>query len=1199
MWRGRTIVRRAIAGLGWLGALGTWHRVASAQARADIIDGVLVDSLAHPVSNAVVYATRAPDRQTQVDTVGSSGTFHFAFARSVGEYLLVVTADGFRDHRERIFVSDTGSCCRRLIVHLQPTVTIAAVRIVARPVRPPRREGIVGEVGSDEDFVSGVNAILPPGREGDLIAMAGSLPGFVLTGSGVSTLGLDASQNGTTLNGLTMTGSVLPRDLKTVTRVTSTSYDPARGGFSGAQTAVDMTPGTNYSSRRGSAAVTAPTSERFTAGRGDVRWPSGQFLISGGTDGALIYDRFFYNVAAQLSRSVPNVIGLDDTRAAGPLLGVDRPVLDRLLEDANQMGIPLGLHVAPPRVDEASLGGRVDYSQSTDAAIGASALVHMRNANGEAVQPFAVSLSGSTVSDLSATLQAFSTRYVRNRVLNDFRTALTLSNYTRRPLASFPRVLVDNFSGVDYGQPALTYSLGGSLQRPSRRRASSAEIIDELSRSVTRTVRLKATAGVRIGQTTLSALGADPGSFVFSSIQSFENNIPATFTRAVQLFGESERRNESFAALSASAGIGTDLQWTVGARADLQHVSVLGGPSSATALERGVPQATNVELSPRLGFTKRFSKRRPFPTMRTNTMGTFIDVPTGVIRGGVGRFVGQLPGAGRDQLGAENLTCFGLTSPTPEWSAYTTNPASSPHACNADGGERDLETARPLYAEHVQPPASWRASLGFTNAKGPFNFGVEGMASWNLSQTMLVDQNVSSQPKFREGIDARPVFVNPESIDQATGAIISPDWRLDPTYAQVLKYTSNQRSFSDRVTVTASLMPTILQRGSLSASYSLAHAAGKLGGEDVPSFGRIVDLVGAPLPLDYRHQIVVQAGWMFSNGVTASLFANAISGSPYTPVIAGDANGDGIAFDRAFIFAPSSFGRVGDSAAYQHLLQTVPRQARRCLETQFGHQAALNGCRTPWSVRTNMTVGKMVHIGVLPSMNVSLSVANPIALVDRLVHDGKERGWADVPNVDPVLFAIRGFDAASKQFLYVPNAQFGHDRRGFESQTSGLRMTLDFRIDFSTPVDAQTLERFLSPGRGRTPGPRLSRETLKMRYARLVPGIYRQILQQSDSLLITQSQAEALVEAEKPYVIQLDSVWTALSEYLTSLDDAYDAPEALRQVDKATDLAWSLSQAQAPIIKRILVPVQIQMLPLIPRLLITATEPVSIRIRQY
>ena len=139
-------------------------------------------------------------------------------------------------------------------------ISLDAVRVTAGRERPGRNDN-GQDIGGREQTLNTNN--VPIDILGDLAAMAATLPGVTLIpdanggASGFSVLGLGADQNNITLNGLNFGGTDLPRDATTQTRVTTSSFDPSRGGFSGAQIALRTNSGTELPD-----AVAAPDGRR-------------------------------------------------------------------------------------------------------------------------------------------------------------------------------------------------------------------------------------------------------------------------------------------------------------------------------------------------------------------------------------------------------------------------------------------------------------------------------------------------------------------------------------------------------------------------------------------------------------------------------------------------------------------------------------------------------------------------------------------------------------------------------------------------------------------------------------------------------------------------------------------------------------------------------------------------------------------------
>lgn len=142
------------------------------------------------------------------------------------------------------------------------------MRVLASRPRPgafvlsdfPVGSGLGGDKVAD-----GIEGVLAPDQEGDIAALAATVPGVTLTPGGIEAFGTGAEQTVTTLNGLTFGGGTLPRDATTSVRVQASPWDPARGGFGGALVATTVAPGGRFAQRRARVSVDAPALQ-FAAG---------------------------------------------------------------------------------------------------------------------------------------------------------------------------------------------------------------------------------------------------------------------------------------------------------------------------------------------------------------------------------------------------------------------------------------------------------------------------------------------------------------------------------------------------------------------------------------------------------------------------------------------------------------------------------------------------------------------------------------------------------------------------------------------------------------------------------------------------------------------------------------------------------------------------------------------------------------------
>jgi hypothetical protein len=501
-----------------------------------------------------------------------------------------------------------------------------------------------------------------------------------------------------------------------------------------------------------------------------------------------------------------------------------------------------------------------------------------------------------------------------------------------------------------------------------------------------------------------------------------------------------------------------------------------------------------------------------------------------------------------------------------------------------------------MFDRSYTAPRSWRGNLAWNSQYGRLGFSLEGVYSLNLNQPSTIDLNFADVPQFTLAEEGdRPVFVRPASIVPVTGATAGIDARRTSAFGRVLNHTSDLRSVSRQLTTV--LTPDLpFGRYFASLAYTLSSTRAEHRGFDGATFGSPLEREWAAGDFDVRHQFQLQAGWSTRN-FSITLFGRLASGAPFTPLVSGDINGDGLANDRAFVFDPAA---VSDAALHQglrSLLDSGPEWSRECLARQLGHVTERNSCRGPWTQALNARVtlsNRLLRTG--NRVNVALNLANPLGGLDQLLHGSSNlQGWGTQARPDPVLYQVRGFDPAEQRFRYAVNERFGDTRPSQSLVRAPFRITLDVRIDWGTPLPVQQLDRFLRPGRGGRPGSRMSADSLEKRYVRNVPDIYAAILQESDSLLLTPQQTEALKTAQASYRAKLDPIWKGLAAYLAALPDRYIASEALKRQEDAIDDAWEISRQEGPAIKGILSPLQLRMLPDMVSTVINAKEKLRIR----
>jgi hypothetical protein len=585
--------------------------------------------------------------------------------------------------------------------------------------------------------------------------------------------------------------------------------------------------------------------------------------------------------------------------------------------------------------------------------------------------------------------------------------------------------------------------------------------------------------------------------------------------------------------------------------------------------------------------------------MRSGAMGMFSSRPHGVLRGSFGRYVGRpsldalVQSAAYSGSASPRLRCLGAATPSPDWAGLLSGSLAPPGSCSdagslVDSGSVAYQVARPLAGADA-----WRATLGWASAIHGFSLAVEG--TWSTTRRILslaLDETKVS--RFTSLPDGRTVFVFPEAIDPTSGLLVSGLG----AGASRPRYLYDERGSGRASQLTLSLTPLVanVTGHHWSAAYTIASSTISAYGLDHPGAAGAPQGERAPARFDIRHSIVGQAGIVTRAGYSLVLLARAQSGLPFTPIIAGDVDGDGVSGDRAYF--PGNTAPENDSllVATQRLAATTTRAGRACIHDVQGTIAGINSCRTPWSF--NATLFARSPAGLHPRLHLSERVTatayadNVVSLVDRIVHGDHSVGWGSSADLDPVAFRVSGFDAANRRFIYRPNPAFGRAR----ASASSYRVGFTVAIDLSQPPNAQSLQRFLSPGRGFNPGPRLSADTIAQQFGRTVVDVYDMVLVQSDSLLLRQNQIDSLLAWQPEYRRTLAAMWGALGHDLAGLDDGYDAKAALARTDSVTDEAWAVAQQHARRIFVLLDPLQQALLPQLLQTLGTSAQRVRIRV---
>jgi len=1177
-------------------ALGSARSLA---AQADVIRGQVTAAADNaPILGVVVTATSISGNVSRTARTNSDGRYTIIFPGGDGDYWVTFAGIGFTSRRfevkrladESVLIADA-----RL-----PPITLDTIYVRAGHRRPSRTEPTGDVSGTDRPVDA---SLVSPEQAGDLAAMGATVPGVTyIPGtngdpSGFSVLGLSTDQNLTTLNGLSSSATDLPRDAGVSISVATSPYDVSQGGFSGGALNVRTFPGSNYLVQSMSAIGNAPPLE-WTDPAGRALGQQFTNLSLGGLfSGPIAYDKAFYNVAYQVGRRSNDLATLLNT---GPLglqaEGIAQDSVTRLLGILRGVGAPVTVSGFPTSRlgDQASFLGSFDFAPPSSTSGQALNLTVNGSWNrATPASPLATQLPASSFAstgwNASARLQH--TAYL-GFVLSETGLSWSLSRRYLSPYLEQPSgsVLVQSdFPDGTSGVQAIQFG-GTSLQ--STATTGSLELRNQLSWFSTDSKhRVKLDAEVRRDSWAQTQASNLLGTFTFNSLADLEAVQPASFTR--QLGSLRASGSELVGALSLGDAYrpGSGFQIVYGLRLDGDHY--LDRPASNPDVERLLGVANDrvpdgVYLSPRVGFSWTYGTAEQIGAFQGAAR-----VPRAIVRGGFGVFQNtpsaQLLGQAIVNTGlpsaTQQLTCVGAAAPTPDWSAYAADPASVPTQC-ADGSQGTVfASGAPnvtLFAPGYAAEKSVRSTLQWA---GPvldnhLMATVTGTYSLNLDQAGSRDLNFDPTVRFTLPDEGnRPVFVQPTSIVPATGAVATLDSRVSAQFNRVTELVSNLRSWSRQLQLQISPL-SLNSTFTWGLAYTFSSVRDRANGF-TSTGGSPLDVSEARSAMDWRHQIQVTLGANLFDLLRVNWVQRFTSGSPYTPIISGDMNGDGYANDRAFIFDPARTADTALASGMSRLLAGSPGSVRRCLDPQLGRVAGRNSCEGPWTTTGFLSLAfNPLKVRLPQRATLSLQVANPLGAFDLLLHgEGHLHGWGQTPAPDPRLLIVRGFDAGADRFIYEVNQRFGATSQAVSAVRNPVVVTLSLMVDLGPTRERQYLNQTLDRGRTLT-GTRASAPFLRAVYGS--GGIINPIatiLAQADSLHLTGPQADSLATLNWWYVTHLDSIWSPVIRQYVGLPDRYDRKAVFERYRKAREASVDLLVTAAPAIRSLLTASQRRKLP--------------------
>ena len=1072
----------------------------------DIITGRIVGPDSQPIVGAKVDVMSSETQVTRSTRTNDRGRYTVVFPDGGGQYLVTITYIGLAPARIQLQRNaDEDRLVADARLSLTPT-QLATVNVRGRQ----QPQGQRAEAGGTERGLPPMITNRLPVDAGDLNALAALVPGVLpiagtdTTPASFTIAGQPASQNAITLDGLTFGAAAIPSDAVRSTRVITSTYDVARGQFTGGQVASTTRGGTNNLS--GTATyLNRDQALEFSGVSGPFGNEYAQNQFSFGIGGPLRKDRAFLFGAGQLSRRSSGLPSLLDADVSSlQQLGASGDSVARFLGLLGGYGIsPVAGAPSERLTDNASVLVRSDVTLTESHSITLRGDWRSSDQGGQRVAALSVphtggdakSSGGGGMLTLTSRLGSF---------INELRAYTSVDTRRADPYLTLPGGRVTVASILDDGTNAVSsFQFGGSAGLPQHSRTTLTEASNELSWvSPEAAHRLKVGALLTVDRTRTGSFPNEYGTFVFNSLADFANNQPAAFTRTL------EARTRESGAMSGALYLGdgwrpTDaLQLTLGARLEGSRYPTT--PAYNPAVEAAFGRRTDdvpseVHVSPRAGFTWQLGRQENGP-------------PSLIVRGGAGEFRSRAPSqliAGALDAtglasGQSQITCIGTAVPIPDWRAYQQDPSAIPTDCAGApspgfAGRRNVIVFDPDF----QAPRAWRGSLGLTRRfRERYAFNVDATYARGVAQTGSTDLNLDDTPEFTLSTEHnRPVFVPASTIVPATGQSSIVESRRNQAFATVNEITS--RLASDTRQVTTSVSGFGFRGTTFTLSYTLSRSRDQSYGFGAGGFGGGTTsgdpnrAEWGPSEQDRRHQMFAQILYPINPSLDVSVVGRAVSGSTFSPLVGGDVNGDGLRNDRAFIYTPESAPDTAIANGMSRLLVAAPASARDCLLRQKNDIATRNSCAAPWTGALDAQVNwRPTQFGLSRRLMISAQLVNVLTGLDQLLHGSVDlKGWGQQSFPDRTLMYVRGFDAANDRYVYRINEHFGSSssRGAFRAP---FLIGLQGRYTIGVDDSRRGMFNVIGGPNGRT----LDAAQLKERMQRGFTNPFRRIVQVNDSL---------------------------------------------------------------------------------------------------
>lgn len=1012
---------------------------------AAAVEGTVTDPAGAPVPRATVTVRQRATGWSVTLTTNGAGRFVGENVPPGGPYRITVRAAGFTPTARDVVRLVLGQRYRIALVLARTTTTLAPVEVVAaNPLLSAARTGPAHTVTD-----SAIQRLPLLNRDfTDLLQTAPNVVGTSVAGTNnrMNSILVDGATDndffglsrGTGTPGGQEGARSLPLDAVQEFQILTAPYDVRQGGFTGAQITAITRSGTN--AFHGSALLYFQNQALAGSGPGGVRAADFDVYQYGATlGGPIIRDRLQFFIAAELrSRSTPATGALI---APGAMVGIPVDSAQRFASLLQGYGIDpgsFGPYATRNRAANvfaklsAPTGGRglLEWSLSYAHGVTEDSIAPARVAGGD----YRFTSAGFAPTATTWATRARWTSLFGGAYSNELLAGFSTTNEPRSANSAAPGIFV---SGV--GAAGARLIAGGD---PSSQALTLTQRAVEVTDNLTRTIGAHdLTLGIQEQALhfDFTAFPSATGQYAFANLDSLAIGRPSTFIRNLPLRPGAPTADFSVNRLalyaqdhwSATGGVAV----TAGLRADITTfpsapVENAGLAASPLGVNTSRFIGTSVLWSPRVGINW---------SVRDGTS----------LRGGAGLFTGSDPYSwlafAYSNTGADTrlITCRGAAAPD-----FVPDPDRQPTACTT--GTPTSSTPVSYFTRHFRMPQVVKLSLG-ADQRLPWGMvaSLDGGFAYGLHSLYITDVNLGAPVGTLSGEGGRVMYGTISGTSAAKALPSVTPGVIDPDFAPVLR---NGNHSGDRTySLTAQVEKRFAAGMEVNAAYTYTDARDFLSLRDAqsvsnygfaPLSGTLADRTLGTSTYDVPHKITVSGTANLPYDFSVSLIYIGRSGDPYSYVVNGDANADGVGnrtgtFDRQLndmVYVPSGPGDISlvrdvpaigggttlgpaTSAAYDSLAAFIASDP--CLRAHRGSLLPRNACRNPWQNLFNARVARRIAVAGGQSIELSLDAINVLHLLNRSWGNVYETGTLAGAGTENVpLFRLRGQDIANSRNSY-------------------------------------------------------------------------------------------------------------------------------------------------------------------------------------